>query len=215
MDDVFRVADTDLIAYIHPSMANKTRRAIQRQLSSLLFTYNEAFDGMVLAYSIEDINKMAKILSGLQPYYGVNLKAKLLMFSPKPDMLLEGKIVRLERESIHVVVLGFCSASIMSENIREEFKYKSIGGQGVFINTSHKRHLIKSGSFIRFLVQSLDEEMLHISGSLIPANTGCIRWLSKHVDEDSQMERNHKRQREEDLESESHKKKGIFKHHKG
>lgn len=31
------------------------------------------------------------------------------------------------RESIHVIVLGFSSAVIVDEDIRDEFKYKSVG----------------------------------------------------------------------------------------
>lgn len=26
---------------------------------------------------------------------------------------------------------------------------------------------------------SFDEEVMHIAGSLIPANTGCVKWLEK------------------------------------
>jgi len=34
---------------------------------------------------------------------------------------------------------------------------------------------------------SLDEEVLHITGSLIPTHTGCVRWLSKHGVEGGQQ----------------------------
>lgn len=50
--------------------------------------YNDAFEGVVLAYSVETPDKRAKILSGIHPYFGVRLQAKLLLFSPKPGMLL-------------------------------------------------------------------------------------------------------------------------------
>ncbi|XP_058098800.1 uncharacterized protein LOC131243446 [Magnolia sinica] len=191
------VSDANLTVYIHPSKANKIHQSILRQLSSsLLFQYNEAFDGVVLAYDVKIGSKHAKILPGITPYFGVKLKAKLLLFSPKPDMLLEGKVVKLGKESIHVVVLGFSSAVITSENIREEFKYKTKHGEAVFASRSHKRHVIRVGTMLRFLVKSFDEEILHISGSLIPANTGCIRWLYEHATEEgSQMDRSHRKQR--------------------
>lgn len=38
----------------------------------------------------------------------------------------EGKVVKLGKESIHVIVLGFSSAAIMLEDIREEFRYKIV-----------------------------------------------------------------------------------------
>jgi hypothetical protein len=38
--------------------------------------------------------------------------------------------------------------------------------------------LYKCLNFVDFC--SLDEEILHISGSLIPANTGSVHWLDKY-----------------------------------
>ncbi|KAJ8646406.1 hypothetical protein MRB53_008154 [Persea americana] len=149
-----RVADADLVVYIHPSKANKIKQAVLFQLSSaLLFQFNENFDGVVLAYDEQFQSNKAKITPGIVPNLGVKLKAKLLLFSPKPDMLLEGKVVKLGKESIHVIVLGFSSAAITFEDIREEFKYKTKHGESVFASMSHKRHVIKVGSMIRFLVK--------------------------------------------------------------
>ncbi|KAJ6794700.1 Uncharacterized protein M6B38_230240 [Iris pallida] len=174
------VANADLIVYIHPSKANKLRQAILRQLSSLLFTYDEIFNGVVLAYEVTIQSRTAKILPGLVPHFGVKVKTTFLIFSPRPNMLLEGKVVKLGKESINVVVLGFSSVAIMLEDIREELKYSIKDGRGVFSSRSHKGHTIKVGSMIRFSVKSLDEEILHVSGSLVPPHTGCIRWLLKH-----------------------------------
>lgn len=50
--------------------------------------YSQAFDGVVLAYSVDPQDNCAKILSGVHPYFGVRLRANLLIFSPKPNMLL-------------------------------------------------------------------------------------------------------------------------------
>lgn len=181
-----KVSDANLVVFIHPSKANKVPQAILCELSSLLFKFNEKFEGVPLAYEVNIQSEYAKILSGLHPYFGVRLKATLLLFSPKPDMLLEGKVVKLAQESVHVVVLGFSSAIIIEEDIRDEFKYKIRHGEKVYKSKHHKRHAIKVGTMIRFLVKSLDEEILHISGSLIPVNTGSIRWLEKHSRDESQ-----------------------------
>lgn len=40
--------------------------------------------------------------------------------------LSEGKVVKLTQESIHVIVLGFSSAIIIDEDIRDEFYYKIV-----------------------------------------------------------------------------------------
>ncbi|GFQ03517.1 hypothetical protein PHJA_002495500 [Phtheirospermum japonicum] len=50
--------------------------------------YSEAFEGVVLAYDPVISNESAKIIPGILPYVGVKLKAQLLFFGPKPDMLL-------------------------------------------------------------------------------------------------------------------------------
>ncbi|XP_010246495.1 PREDICTED: probable DNA-directed RNA polymerase I subunit RPA43 isoform X2 [Nelumbo nucifera] len=188
-----KVSDANLVVYIHPSKAGKVSQSILRELSTLLFKYNEIFDGVVLAYDVTIQNKNAKVLPGIYPCFGVKLKAKMLLFSPKPDMLLEGKVVKLGKESLHVIVLGFSSASIAEEDIREEFRYRIKHGEEVFASTSHKRHVIKVGSMIQFLVKSFDEEILHISGSLIPVNTGSTKWLHKNMEEGSMVDRKKKR----------------------
>ncbi|KAF6159154.1 hypothetical protein GIB67_032771 [Kingdonia uniflora] len=153
-----KVCRADMTVYIHPSMSNRVSKAIYRELSSLLFKYDEVFDGVILAYALIDQDKKAKkakVLSGLHPYFGVKLDAKLLLFSPKSRMLLEGKVVKLRKESIHVIVLGFSSAAILEEDIREEFRHKTKHGEEIFANTSHRKHVIKVGSMIRFSVKRL------------------------------------------------------------
>ncbi|CAI8588962.1 unnamed protein product [Vicia faba] len=127
-----------------------------QQGQHLILWYDEIFDGVVLAYDVYSFDKCAKILPGVYPYFGVNLKLNLLLFSPKPDMLLEGKVVKLTHESIHVVVLGFASAIITEKDIRAEFVYKMKHGQEVYASNSHKRHVIKVGTTIQFLVKSLE-----------------------------------------------------------
>ncbi|KAL5069777.1 hypothetical protein RYX36_020664 [Vicia faba] len=75
-------------------------------------------------------------------------------------MLLEGKVVKLTHESIHVVVLGFASAIITEKDIRAEFVYKMKHGQEVYASNSHKRHVIKVGTTIQFLVKRAVSEKL-------------------------------------------------------
>ena len=53
-------------------------------------------------------------------------------------LIAEGKVVKLGKESIHVVVLGFCSAAIMSEDIRDEYKYKIVRTNTYFQATMHR-----------------------------------------------------------------------------
>ncbi|XP_022859497.1 uncharacterized protein LOC111380230 [Olea europaea var. sylvestris] len=168
--------EANLVVYLHPSMAKCVNNAILRELSSLLFMffkYNETFDGVVLVNDPNVRSNLAKILPGIHPYLGVRLKAKLLLCSPKPNMLLEGEVVKIGRQSIHAVILGFPSAVIADEDIRDEFKCKVKHGKEVFVSRRHKKHKIKVGTIIRFLVKSFDKEILHISGSLVAANTGC------------------------------------------
>ncbi|KAK9002698.1 hypothetical protein V6N11_060281 [Hibiscus sabdariffa] len=183
------VADANLVVYLHPSKSRNVSQAILRELGSWLFKFNETFDGVLLAYDVNILDKKAEILSGVHPYFAAKLKANLLLFSPKPDMLIEGKVMKLCQESIHVIVLGFSSAIVTAENIRGELKYKNKDREELFASKSHKRHVIKVGTVIRFLVKSFDDEILHITGSLIPAHTGSIRWLDRNLEEISEFDR--------------------------
>ncbi|CAN8234579.1 unnamed protein product [Cochlearia groenlandica] len=184
-----KLSDAELMVYIHPSKSRNVFQAICRELSALLFQYNETFDGVLLAYDFNVKSKQAKILSGLTPYFGVRINTRLLLFDPKPDSLVEGKIVKVSLESIHVIVLGFSAAVITDIDIREEFKYKMRDGEGRFMSRSHKRHVLKVGTYLRLQVKSFDEEVMHIAGSLLPANTGCVKWLEKQSEEDLPIDR--------------------------
>ncbi|KAJ9165994.1 hypothetical protein P3X46_020800 [Hevea brasiliensis] len=77
------------------------------------------------------------------------LKANLLLFSPKPNNLLEGKVVKLMQEWIHVIVLGLSSAVAVDEDIRDEFRYKFKSGEGAYVSRARKRHAIKVGTVKR------------------------------------------------------------------
>ncbi|XP_008235880.1 PREDICTED: uncharacterized protein LOC103334679 isoform X2 [Prunus mume] len=198
--DGLNVSDVNLQVQLHPSRSNNVRKAVLRELSSLLLRFNEKFQGVVLAYEF-NIDKVPEILPSMHPYLYVRLKAKLLLFSPQPDMLLEGKVVKVRQESIHVIILGFSSAIITDKDIREEFQYKTKHGKDLFVSRSHKRHVIKAGTMIRLLVKSVDEETLCISGSLLPAHTGSILWLDKHVENVSLTDGSNKRRRGNEEES--------------
>lgn len=54
--------------------------------------YSENLDGVLLAYDVDILGGLAKIIPGIYPYFGVKLKSKLLLFDPKPNMLL-GKLM--------------------------------------------------------------------------------------------------------------------------
>ncbi|KAF8009337.1 hypothetical protein BT93_J0359 [Corymbia citriodora subsp. variegata] len=183
------VSDADLVVFVHPSKSKRASEAILRELSSHLFQFNKIFGGVLLAYDIDVASKNAKILPGLNPNSGLRLKAKLLLFSPEPNMLLEGKVVKLTPESIHVIVLGFASAVIIDEDIRKEFEFRTKHDKEVYRSKAHRRHVIKVGTMIRFLVKSFNKEILHICGSLRPTNTGSIHWLDKDFQEISLIDR--------------------------
>ncbi|KAM4111164.1 hypothetical protein ACJW30_05G047300 [Castanea mollissima] len=176
-----KVSDANLVVYVHPSKSNKVPQAVLRELSSLLFRFNESFDGVVLAYDVQIQDKIAKILPGFHPYF-------------------VGKLVKLTERSIHVIVLGFSSAIITGEDIREDFNHKIKHGDELFASRSQKRHVIKVGTVIRFLVKSFDEERLHVSGSLLPANTGSIRWLARHSEDFSVSDRSTRKRSESEQE---------------
>ncbi|CAO2828347.1 unnamed protein product [Amaranthus hypochondriacus] len=191
--EALKVSKSNLVVYLHPSKTKAVPDSVKQELSSLLFKFSDSFDGVLLAYEVVDVpSKRGKILSGLNPYVGVRVSAKLLLFSPKPDMYLEGKVVKVAEESIHVVVLGFSAAIITQEDIRDEFEFKVKHGKELFRSKLNKRHIIKVGSLIRFSVKSFDEEIIHISGSLISPTTGSIHVLNKNLPEAVLTNRKHR-----------------------
>jgi hypothetical protein len=79
---------------------------------------------VVLAYLDPKIQgRTANILSGLSPYFHVQLKASFLLFSPKIGMLVEGKVNKVEKDYLGVVVLGLFNAAIGIADIREDLYY--------------------------------------------------------------------------------------------
>ncbi|PIM98453.1 DNA-dependent RNA polymerase I [Handroanthus impetiginosus] len=181
--------NASLVVYLHPSKAKCVNEAILSELSSMLFTYSETFEGVVLGYDPNISSHLAKILPGIHPYFGVKLRAKMLVFNPMPNMVLEGEVVKITPQSIHAVVLRFSSAFIADEDIRDDFKHKIKRGNEVYVSRSNKKHKIKVGTTLRFTVKSFDEDILHISGSLAANNTGCAQWLDKNLDAWSQFDR--------------------------
>ena len=73
--------------------------------------FNETFDDVLLAYSASTNNELAKILPGLNPYFVVRLQARLLLFYPKPDMLL----------GTPPIALMICSITCGLSNVRYVF----------------------------------------------------------------------------------------------
>ncbi|KAK6131268.1 hypothetical protein DH2020_034989 [Rehmannia glutinosa] len=200
--EALKESEADLVVYLHPSNAKCSNDAILSSLSSLLFTYSETFEGVVLAYDPNICSKLAKILPGIHPYFGVKLKARLLLFNPTPNMLLEGEVVKITPQSIHAVVLGFSSAFIADEDIRDDFKHKIKRGKEVYVSRSHKKHKIEVGTILRFAVKSFDEEILHISGSLVADHTGSSQWLDKNLNEWSQADSTTKKRKSGEREAE-------------
>ncbi|EPS66698.1 hypothetical protein M569_08078, partial [Genlisea aurea] len=177
--------EASLVVYLHPSKAKSVHEAILGELSSMLFTYNDTLEGVVLAYDPIFSDDLARILPGVEPYFGVRLRAKLLLFHPVPDMVLEGKVVKISRSSVSVEILGFAWGSIAEGDIRDDLKLKS-KKKRIIVSRSHKKHKIKVGTMIRFIVKSFDEEMLHVTGSLLADSTGSAKWLDKNTDQWSQ-----------------------------
>ena len=81
-------------------------------------------------------------------------------------MLLEGKVNKVEKDYIGVIVLGIFNAAIACTDIHEEFCQENVDGIPIWASTSDN-HVIRLGSKIKFPVKSVQEEsFLDIRGSL-------------------------------------------------
>ncbi|XP_057838967.2 DNA-directed RNA polymerase I subunit rpa43 [Cryptomeria japonica] len=193
------VAKATLSAFLHPSRSADVEEGVLQLLSSLLLRYNEEFDGVVLAYfDIKVCDWTPKILSGLHPYLSLKLKAKLLLFSPKPGMLLEGTVNKVEKDYMGAIVLGIFNAAIAFSDIHEDFSYQdNVNGTPFWASTSNN-HVIRLGSKIKFVVKSVQEEsFLDICGSLKPPNTGCVNWLLSSLENIPALDSERKKQKNE------------------
>ncbi|KAH9317475.1 hypothetical protein KI387_019244, partial [Taxus chinensis] len=99
-----------------------------------------------------------------------------------------GKVNKVEKDYIGVIVLGIFNAAIAFEDIREEFCYQdNVDGIPLWESTSSD-HVITLGSTIKFAVKSVQEEsFLDISGSLNSPNTGCVKWLYSLLEKNSEF----------------------------
>ncbi|XP_031474779.1 uncharacterized protein LOC116246981 [Nymphaea colorata] len=177
----FRVAEANLCVYLHPSASKNIMQAVRQQLSSLILKYDDRFDGVVLAhYDTKIQNKTARLMSSLTPYFGVRLRTKLLLFSPKPGMLLAGKVTTIGLDFVRVIVLGISVATISFDDIREEFSYLENGDERMLRSTLHRRHVIQIGTILHFVAKSVEETTGDIMGSLMPHDTGSVQWLYSH-----------------------------------
>lgn len=197
-----KVADAELQVCVHPAWANNVQKGVQEILNSLLFRCNEDLDGVVLAYlDLKIPSHIAKILPGLSPYFRVNLTAKLLIFSPKMGMMLEGKVNKIEEDYVGVLVLGIFNAAIGVTDTRDGFHFLEENLERAWVSDS-QQHIIKLGTIIRFSVKSVEEkdEFLDIAGSLEPSDTGSIEWLTqlKFNKSSSTRKRKHERSRVSD-----------------
>ncbi|CAM6099528.1 unnamed protein product [Calypogeia fissa] len=179
-----RTVKVKVAAYVHPSRAADVPQGVHEILNSLLLRFNEQFEGVILAYlSPKLVGHTAKILSGLNPYFHVTLTAKLLLFSPAPGMKIEGKVNKIEKDYIGVVVLGLFNTTIGVDDIRDDLEYSTTHHLGrAWISKIDNRHIIELGSLIRFSVKSLQEteHIIDICGSLSDNDTGSVDWLDQH-----------------------------------
>ncbi|CAN6463631.1 unnamed protein product [Victoria cruziana] len=119
-------------------------------------------------------------MNSLAPFFGVQLRTKLLLFSPKPGMLLAGKVTTIGLDFVRIIVLGISVATILFDDVREEFSYLENGDEKMLCSTLHRRHVIKVGTILHFVAKSVEETTGDITGSLMPHDTGSVHWLYSH-----------------------------------
>nr|CAN67093.1 hypothetical protein VITISV_001186 [Vitis vinifera] len=102
--------DANLIVYVHPSQASRVSQAILRELSSLLFKFDEIFDGVVLAYDVDipmlnknhDFRKMNPLEKRLSKEQRYREAYKGIVF----HSLIEYEVQKLEDHSHILQQLG-------------------------------------------------------------------------------------------------------------
>ncbi|XP_024524592.1 DNA-directed RNA polymerase I subunit rpa43 isoform X4 [Selaginella moellendorffii] len=177
--------------YLHPKCASNLEASVREVLNSMLLKFDSSFDGVLLAYFRPEILKFGHKILPLLPYFTVRLKADLLLFSPKAGMLIEGKVNKVEKDYIGMLVLGLFNAAIGINDIRQDLFYDEVATEQTWISESDERHCIRVGSRVSFLVKSVQEEdeFIDIVGSLVPPETGALDWIAcLEEDKEAQQE---------------------------
>lgn len=185
--EYLRIVAASLRTYLHPSRSGNVQLGVAETLNSLLFKYSEEFGGVVLAYlQPKVVGRDCKVLSGLYPFFHLKVTASMLIFCPKSGMKLDGKVNKLEKDHLGVLVLDVFNVSIAITDIRDDLRFQGTeddppNTERAWVSKADSMHAIRLGSFITFTVKSVQEaeQFIEITGSLQSPNTGCCSWLAR------------------------------------
>lgn len=113
---------------VKPLQSSDPMGAVENQLRSSLFKYNEKVCGIPMAYIdilFPNDREYAKII-GDQPWLHVSVLTKLIVFRPEIGLKLQGKVNKLSDNHLSILVFGMFNASITSNEMSKQYKYCSV-----------------------------------------------------------------------------------------
>eukprot|EP00898_Chlorokybus_atmophyticus_P004541 jgi/Chlat1/5088/Chrsp33S05112 len=161
---------------MHPSHAGPRFAAgLRSHLNKLLMRYNSGLGGVVLAYFDEKLaSKDIPLLPGINPYFRVQLTARVLLFTPVVGSRLAGKVMTVPADFIGLLVLGVFSSTIPADSIRPSLRFHS--GAGCWQDQQDSFHQFTEASDVVFVASqvNVDDDFVHIMGSLTESQIGNI-----------------------------------------
>lgn len=164
---------------MHPSSLEDPTTALEHELDSKIMTYDEAAGGVVLSYDqvrVEEPCGRARMFQDSH-YIHFHVSARLLLFAPKVGSKLVGEVNFISNSSIGLLVHGVFNASIIDENIPDDWDCGEDEEDNVIWQNNDDEELkMEIGTLVSFGVTEVNhaEDVVSIQGTLIGDKYGVV-----------------------------------------
>lgn len=153
---------------ISPEHLHKPFEAIAKQLNTLLFRYNDDFQGIPISYSKCKLPKTKSYgrVIGEMPWIHYDVDTKLLIFKPIIGSIIKGKICKATETHLSLLVHGMFNASISGDNVAAKYSFNNSTATW---ESALGDAMIAEGDFIDFCIMSVQHNagVLCLIGSLV------------------------------------------------
>lgn len=159
-------------------------------------SFNQDFQGVVLAYEDERVMSRKGLVHPYFPLIRLTVSATFTIFTPQVGERLLGVVNKIAEEYIGLLVLGFINVAIAGGDIRADLAPKLL--DGVWASKKDPSHVIGLSDSVIFRVKSLreDGEFLALLGSLVEPDTGNASVLKEVVGKMEKKRRRHGKDKE-------------------
>jgi hypothetical protein len=157
--------------------AGSVKSGVEAKLGNMLMRYYNDIGGVVLGFwNIKLLEDKGRILPTDPSRCIVNCTATMLVLRFKVNDRMIGKVSKVGKDHIALVVMDAFSVAIPGKNIGDEYKY-----DGASASWKRKNQGICEGDMLAFEVESMNEENGYFSvvGSILNHGTGIVSGDNK------------------------------------